>query len=75
MASTEFRTWLDRISQLESAVKDERSRRREFEDELKKMNSDSMFAVSRGELTTGARAGGAPVAAKGANVVTPVRGQ
>ncbi len=54
MASTEMRAWLERIKSLEDAVKDERSKRRQFEDEMKKMYSDSVFAVSRGDLTTGA---------------------
>ena len=45
---------MDRISQLESAVSDERNKRKQFEEELKQMQSEApFFAVSRGGLTTG----------------------
>jgi hypothetical protein len=44
---------MERLNQLESAVSDERSKRKQFEEELRKLQSDSMFQVSRGYLTTG----------------------
>ena len=54
VATTEFQAWMDRISQLESAVSDERNKRKQFEEELKQMQSEApFFAVSRGGLTTG----------------------
>ncbi|GAX82016.1 hypothetical protein CEUSTIGMA_g9444.t1 [Chlamydomonas eustigma] len=53
VAGTELRLWMERLSQLENAVSDERSKRKQFEEELKKLQSDSMFQVSRGYLTTG----------------------
>jgi len=53
VASTELRLWMERLNQLESAVSDERSKRKQFEEELRKLQSDSMFQVSSGYLTTG----------------------
>jgi hypothetical protein len=64
VASTEFRAWMDRLNKLESAVQDERSKRRQFEEELKKIQGpsgprpDSMFQVSQGQSAT--PAGGMP---------------
>ena len=70
VASTEFRMWMDKISQLESAVSDERGKRRQFEEELKKMqSSDAHFAVSRGGLVTGKTGG-----SDGAGVTSLVKG-
>ena len=70
VASTEFRMWMDKISQLESAVSDERGKRRQFEEELKKMqSSDAHFAVSRGGLVTGKTGDGG-----GAGVTSLVKG-
>jgi|LauGreSBDMM110SN_4_FD.fasta_scaffold32818_2 hypothetical protein len=57
---------MDRISQLESAVSDERNKRRQFEEELKKMQSEApYFAVSRGGLTTGKKNASAAAAVPG----------
>ncbi len=74
VASTEFRAWMERISQLESAVNTERSKRREFEEELKKLqttvrqpSNDSTFQVSRGYLSTST--GQAPPAPAGNGAV------
>ena len=44
---------MERISQLENAVVDERNKRQVFQEELKKIQKDALFAVSRGGLTTG----------------------
>lgn len=66
VASTEFRTWMDRINQLESAVKDERSKRRQFEEEMQKVYSSSVFNVSRGDT--------APGVGKGRQGVAPAPG-
>jgi hypothetical protein len=56
---------MERISQLENAVSDERNKRQQFQEELKKIQKDALFAVSRGGLTTGKGQGGAPGAAAG----------
>ena len=48
---------MERISQLENAVNDERSKRQQFQEELKKIQKDALFAVSRGGLKTGAASG------------------
>ncbi len=70
VASTEFRAWMERISQLESAVSDERSKRQLFEVELKKMRSDSLFGVSRGYQATGKAGGGGAPPPPAANAMT-----
>lgn len=46
ITSTEFHGWLERMDKLERAVKEERKRRKHFEEELKKLQSETHVKVS-----------------------------
>ena len=59
MTGTELAAWLARIDRLETAVTEERDRRRKFEEELRELDPKSFetFLVSRGNLLSAAVAG------------------